>query len=129
MGVVPSFVGGPGGGASSLGKLTSLGGGTWRSTAGLIYGQGSKQGNRVLHVLTHAAELPGKSPHSVFAVARNQILGLIDEAWLSRGAPLADDIGAYVVNMGRQIGTAGEQSIKIIVRPGTSQIITAYPVK
>lgn len=46
MGVVPSFIGGPGGGLSALGRLTSIGAGTWRSTAGLIYGQGSKHGNR-----------------------------------------------------------------------------------
>ena len=26
------------------------------------------------------------------------------------------------------IGTNGETSIKIIVRPGTNQIITAYPI-
>jgi hypothetical protein len=40
---------------------------------------------------------------------------------------LPNDPGAYVVSMGRTIGTAGETNIKIIVRPGTNQIITAYP--
>ncbi|MBI5547146.1 MAG: hypothetical protein HY901_24970 [Deltaproteobacteria bacterium] len=44
------------------------------------------------------------------------------------GAPLANDAGVYVVGMGRIVGTAGEQSIKIIVRPGTSEVITAFPV-
>jgi len=41
---------------------------------------------------------------------------------------LLNDPGAYVVPMERIIGTAGEQKLKIIVRPGTNQIITAYPV-
>ena len=37
--------------------------------------------------------------------------------------------GVVVPGMGRPIGTSGETSIKIIVRPGTNQVITAYPVK
>lgn len=44
------------------------------------------------------------------------------------GAPLPNDPGAYIVPMGRTVGTAGESAVKIIVRPGTNQIITAYPV-
>lgn len=44
-------------------------------------------------------------------------------------SPVIGDSGAYVVPMGRAIGASGETSIKIIVRPGTSQLITAYPVK
>jgi filamentous hemagglutinin len=30
--------------------------------------------------------------------------------------------------MGRQVGTAGETAVKIIVIPGTSEVVTAYPV-
>lgn len=45
------------------------------------------------------------------------------------GSPVLNDPGAYFIPMGRAIGTSGETSIKIIVRPGTSQVITAYPVK
>jgi hypothetical protein len=111
-----------------LGKLTSVGPGTWRSSAGVIYGQGSKHGNRVKHVLAHAVPDPSKKSHSVFVGGRKNVLPLIDEAWLKRSAPLATDPGAYVIDMGRPIGAAGEQNIKIIVRPGTSEIITAYPV-
>jgi filamentous hemagglutinin len=94
----------------------------------LIFGQGSRQGNRVLHVLEHLAPNSAKPLHTVFNVGRTELLGLLDEAWLARGAPLADDAGAYIVNMGRTIGTAGEQSVKFIVRPGTSELITAFPV-
>lgn len=102
---------------------------TWTTPAGLDYGQGSVQGNRVLHVLEHAEPNPAKTTHSVFSMDRKEILGTIDEAWLKKGSPVLNDPGAYVVPMGRAIGTSGETSIKIIVRPGTSQVITAYPVK
>ncbi|WP_423251660.1 adhesin, partial [Pseudomonas viridiflava] len=102
---------------------------TWTTPAGLDYGQGSVQGNRVLHVLEHAEPNPAKTTHSVFSMDRKEILGAVDEAWLKKGSPVVGDPGAYVVPMGRAIGTSGETSIKIIVRPGTSQVITAYPVK
>ena len=70
---------------------------------------------------------PSKTTHSVFSVDRKEVLGVVDEAWRAKGSPLPNDPGAYVVSMGRTIGTAGETNIKIIVRPGTNQIITAYP--
>ncbi|WP_160323679.1 hypothetical protein [Defluviitalea phaphyphila] len=46
-----------------------------------------------------------------------------------KGNPLANDPGAYLVDMGRTIGTNGETAIKIIVKPGKLEIITAYLVK
>jgi LysM repeat protein len=102
---------------------------TWTSPAGLDYGPGSVHGNRVKHVLDHLVPNPSKPSHTMFNVERNQVLGLIDEAWAIRVAPLPSDPGAFVVPMGRVIGTSGETSIKIIVRPGTSKIVTAYPMK
>ncbi|WP_411384042.1 hypothetical protein ACK3BK_07655 [Pseudomonas sp. L7] len=102
---------------------------TWTTPAGLDYGQGSVQGNRVLHVLEHAEPNPAKTTHSVFSMDRKEILGAVDEAWLKKGSPVVGDPGAYVVPMGRALGTSGETSIKIIVRPGTNQVITAYPIK
>lgn len=100
---------------------------TWTTPAGLDYGPGSVHGNRVKHVLDHAVPNPNKTTHSVFNVDRKEVLGLVDEAWLARSKPLPNDPGAYVVPMGRTVGTAGETNIKIIVRPGTTKIITAYP--
>lgn len=102
---------------------------TWTTPAGLEYGQGSVHGNRIKHVLDHAVQNPGKTTHSVFNVRREEVLGLVDEAWVKRSTPLPNDPGAYVIPMGRVIGTAGEKSIKVIVRPGTNKIITAYPVR
>lgn len=114
--------------ATQFGRLTYLGNGAWRSSAGLIYGQGSIHGNRVRHVLAHATPDSTKPVHSVFNVARNKVLGVVDEAWSMRGSPLTTDPGAFVVPMGRVVGTQGETAVKIIVRPGTSEIITAHPV-
>jgi hypothetical protein len=103
--------------------------GEWKSPQGLIYGHDKKFGNRIQHVLAHASPDPNKITHSVFNVAKDKIPELVDEAWLKRSRPLASDPGAYVIDMEKVIGTKGEEAIKIIVKPGTAEIITAYPVK
>lgn len=119
-------------GISKLGKLTSVGERTWRSTAGLMYGPDKRFGNRVIHVLTHTdryAHLvaPGKSLHSLFGVAPNQVLGLLDEAWLRRKKfGYLDKSGAWVVNMGRVIGRKGERNIVLPVGKGR-RVRTGYP--
>jgi hypothetical protein len=117
----------------AAGKLTSIGNGIWESTEKLIYEIGSKQGNRVLHVLEHAVPDISKPLHTVFNVGRDKILGLIDEAWAMRGSiiPVAQKSGneAFDILMGKIIGTNGETTIRIIVEKGTSKIITAFPVK
>jgi predicted phosphoribosyltransferase len=110
------------------GKLTAIGRSTWRSTSGLIYGPDKLFGNRVQHVLAHAIPDATKPLHSVFSVGRKEILSLVDEAWGMRGAALAKDAGSFIVSMGRVVGTQGETAVKIIVRPGTSEVITAFPV-
>lgn len=45
-----------------------------------------------------------------------------------KGNPLESDIAAYIIDMKRKIGLNGESAIKIVVIPGTSEILTAYPV-
>jgi len=65
----------------------------------------------------------------VFNVETSQeLLDLVDEAWLKRGLPDPNDAGAYDVDLGRAIGTRGEEWVRVIVRPGTNRLITAYPV-
>ena len=59
----------------------------------------------------------------------HEIIALIDEAWLMRKEPLVPDLGAYAIDMKRIIGTQGETGVKIIVKPNTSEIKTAYPIK
>uniref|UniRef100_UPI00146AE6BD RHS repeat-associated core domain-containing protein n=1 Tax=Uliginosibacterium gangwonense TaxID=392736 RepID=UPI00146AE6BD len=104
--------------------------GSWVTPNGLSYGQGSQHGNRVKHVLEHESPNPNKPNHSVFCPAKKgSSLDVVDEAWAKRGQPEANDPGAYVVPMGRAIGTAGETNVRIITRPGTNEIISAYPWK
>ncbi|MBL0421694.1 hemagglutinin repeat-containing protein [Ramlibacter sp. AW1] len=102
----------------------------WMSPEGLVYSPGSAHGNRVLHVLDHAAPNSSKPVHSVFNVSRDQVLGLVDEAWAARVGPgtlQANGNRVWVVNMGRSIGTSGQTSVQIVVRDGTTQLITAFP--
>lgn len=70
-----------------------------------------------------------KRKRAFFRVEKNEIIALIDEAWLKRENHLPDDAGAYLIDMEKIIGTNGETAIKIIVKPGTAEIRTAYPVK
>lgn len=120
-------------GGVELGKLKSIGNGVWQSTAGLIYDQGSKQGNRVLHVLEHAVPDPSKPLHTVFNVGKDKVLGLVDEAWAMKGSvtPILQKNGNQVfdIPMGKVIGTSGETTIRIVVENGTSKIVTSFPVK
>ncbi len=110
----------------TLGKLKFLGSNKWESSGGLIYGFDPKVGNRVKHVLAHTAEDISKKSHSVFSVPKKDVLALVDEAWILKGKPVSP--GNYVVEMGRVIGTRGETSIKLVVVPGTNEIITAFPI-
>lgn len=64
-----------------------------------------------------------------FNIPREKIIPLIDEAWTMKNVPLINDPGAYVIDMKRVIGTNEESAIKIIVKPGTAEIKTAYPIK
>lgn len=64
---------------------------------------------------------------SILNVDRTKVIGLIDNGWAKRGVHVVDDPGAYVVDRGRAIGTAGETHLRIIERPGTTELISAYP--
>jgi hypothetical protein len=70
-----------------------------------------------------------KKNRTYFNVDSNEIISLVDEAWSKKGAPLVSDLGTYIVDMKRTVGTEGESGIKIIVKPGTAEIKTAYPIK
>ncbi|MHC1748087.1 MAG: RHS repeat-associated core domain-containing protein [Cellulosilyticaceae bacterium] len=118
--------------AAEAGKLKSVGNGAWESTEGLIYGQGSKQGNRVLHVLEHAAPDLTKPLHSVFNVSKDKVLGVVDEAWSMRSGVTPtlqkNENQVFNIPLGRVVGTNGETTIRIVVKDGTSEVVTAFPV-
>ena len=87
-------------------------------------------GNRIKHVLKHTVPNSQKSVHTVFSVSRKEVLPLIDEAWKKRGNPLPNDPAAYIVDMGRVIGTNGETKIRIVIETkGSNRIASAYPQK
>ena len=115
--------------AKRAGTLTKIGEDAWQSSGGLKYVGLDKNGlNRIEHVLQHVA--PGVPGKSVFNVPRNQILGLLDEAYASAArVPVPGDPAAFITPMGRTVGTAGENAVRLILRPGTSEVISAYPVK
>lgn len=114
------------------GQLTLLSNGNSKSTEGLEYGKGSKQGNRIAHVLEHAKEDLTKPKHSVFNVKDTEVLGLIDEAWSKRtGVKPEKQMNGndvYNIPMGKDVGTKGEKLIRIVVKSGTSEIVTGFPV-
>lgn len=101
----------------------------WISKAGLIYGPDKLYGSRVNHILHHTKPAPHKPKHSIFlAKRRKDIFDLIDEAWLTIKNPWCNLKGEFNIRMNRAIGTLGEKILRIIVIPGTAQIITAYPI-
>lgn len=103
----------------------------WKSKAGLFYGMGSKEGNRVYHVFAHLKPDESKPIHSVFNTDKAGLIVLIDEAWLKKdtGYTKAQSNGnrIYDIDMDRVIGTNDEEIIRIVIRDGTEKIITAYP--
>ncbi|WP_262534760.1 hemagglutinin repeat-containing protein [Agrobacterium tumefaciens] len=101
------------------------------SPAGLIYGYDKTFVNRIDHVLAHTQPDITKPTHTVFNARGDNVLALVDEAWAKRGVSVPGDPGAFVVPMGRDIGTNGERNLRIIVavenNVATNKIISAYP--
>lgn len=107
-----------------------IGGKNFLSPAGLVYGMWRSE-HRLRHVLLHAYSTAkgNKKAHSVFREGED-VLALVDEAWLRRGSPVPGDPCAYLVDMGRVIGTKNETLVKIVLtHAGTDRIRTAYPFK
>ena len=103
---------------------------SWTSPGGLVYGQGSPHGNRVKHVLDHLVPNPNKATHSIFNVDRTKLIGLLDDAWTKKVGPgvlQPNGNRVWTVDMGRVIGTSGERHIQLVIRDGTTNVITAFP--
>lgn len=102
---------------------------TWTTPAGLSYGTDRKYGDRISHVLQHLVPGAKKEPHSVFNVPQENLLELIDEAKMHlEGIDLTVAKKAYDIPMGREIGTKGETTIRLVLK-NKKEVITAYPVK
>ncbi|GAA4082534.1 hypothetical protein [Actinomadura miaoliensis] len=113
----------------ALSKLPGPGN-RYRSPSGLVYGEGSNEGHRILHVLEHGRENPNKPLHSVFKHDKG-VLDYVDEAWSKRYNVTPIQQGnrqVYIVPMGRTVGTQGEKYIRIVVQNG-NEVVTAFPQK
>ena len=128
-----------------LGQLSSTGGNSWKSSAGLRYGPDPNHGNRVQHLLRHVDDIPTQpGKFGVFNVGRSGILELIDEAWLiAKGGGPRVQIKpqgirtVYRVDMERIIGFIGGQEGSALGNPSTNfirlvieginDLITAFP--
>ena len=91
------------------------------------YSDGSYRGAGMPHVIRHT--MPSrKEHHTVFRAPAHQIPPLLDEAWKRRKTQPEGDPRAYVVDMGREVGTKGETHVKIVMRKeGGTEVLTAYP--
>jgi filamentous hemagglutinin len=120
--------------AHNNGCLTFNGKDSWTSKAGLIYGPDTSKNNQfknhVQHVFSHLEVNLDKVTHTVFSVNRKELLPLLDEAWnSSQKQQILNDPCAYVIDMGRVIGTAGETKIRLVFKsPNSLEVRTAYPV-
>ncbi|MEK4500021.1 hypothetical protein NYE55_15130 [Bacillus sp. FSL R12-0069] len=65
----------------------------------------------------------------MFNVDKTKLLELLDEAWSKKGASVPNDPGAFIIPMGRVVGTEGETGIRLVVESRTNKVVTAYPVK
>jgi hypothetical protein len=112
-------------------ELTSIGAGRYKTPAGLVYGPGSVHEHRIFHVMAHGMANPARTGHSEFFLnAGESIMGTVDEAWASSERVLVriqtNGNSVWATNMGRKIGTRGEQYICIVTRSGV-ELITSYP--
>ena len=126
-----------------LGQLKQVAGKVYQSTAGLRYGPGSADGHRLVHVMKHTEDNPDKPIHGVFTGTKEEVLALIDEAWLlvqekskQVKSEREEDRWVHTVDMKRKIGFTGGSvgqrknhpvcyKLRIVVEG--SDVITAFP--
>jgi len=135
--------------AAAKSGLHSIGNNLCESGAGLRYGSDPQFGNRVVHVLNHAIDDPTRALHGVFDAGPRGALLVVDEGWKQILLPnnpnvrivlQQNGVTTYEVNMQRRIGYVGGSTgatngrpqaeyLRIAVRNGTSDIVTAFPAE
>jgi len=126
-------------------QLKETGREKWVSPAGLRYeGRDPDGRTRKEHVLRHAEDIPDREgPHGVFDGGEETTFAWIDAAWekiqKEKLKPQSDDgRDTYTVHMGQRVGYMGGEtggrkehpplkSIFIVLRQGTTEVITAFP--
>lgn len=127
------------------GELKSIGKDAWMSPAGLRYvGRDPEGRSRKEHVLRHAKDQPNRDgPHGVFDGGAELAFAWIDAAWQkAKKDKIRPDTesgrDAYTISMGRRVGYLGGKTgaqrghppltkVFIVVRKGTTEVITAFP--
>ncbi len=113
------------------------------SASGLIYKLGSKHGNRWSHVLAHKVNDLSKDLHGVWNknMSDGDIAQTIDNAWEYikknniKGTIQSNGNRVFTVKMAGQVGTQGGRlgnggalnNVRIVVKDGTSEVISAFP--
>ena len=132
--------------SSDLGKLKELDDNVFESTAGLFYVPGGAEGHRLKHVMQHAKDNPSKPVHGVFDGDRDEILAVIDEAFM-KAKKGGSDVRSekqngrriFTVNLRRRIGQVGGSEgerqghpdcrfVRIVLE-NENEVISAYPSK
>ncbi|MFO1001982.1 MAG: hypothetical protein U0936_16730 [Planctomycetaceae bacterium] len=132
--------------SSDLGKLKEIEDNVFESTAGLLYVPGGAEGHRLKHVMQHAKDNPSKPVHGVFDGDRDEILAVIDEAFMlakKGGSDVRSEKQngrrVYTVNLRRRIGQVGGSEgerqghpdcrfVRIVLE-NENEVISAYPSK
>ncbi|MBX2828551.1 MAG: hypothetical protein KTR22_10315 [Flavobacteriaceae bacterium] len=124
-------------------KALKLSDNMFHSTSGLIFKFGSKHGNRLSHVLDHTRNNLKKKKHGVFTLGDN-LISTIDEAWemakkggdnVTKSLSYGNDV--YIVEMGKKVGYEGGKKgsgdslskIKFVMKQGTQEVISIFPIK
>ena len=132
--------------SSNLGKLKEIEDNVFESTAGLLYVPGGAEGHRLKHVMQHAKDNPSKEVHGVFDGDRDEILAVIDEAFMMAkkgGSDVRSEKQngrrVYTVNLRRRVGQVGgaqgerqghpDCRFVRIVLENENEVISAYPSK
>lgn len=132
--------------SSDLGTLKEVDDNVFESTAGLLYVPGGAEGHRLKHVMQHAKDNPSKPVHGVFDGDRDEILAVIDEAFMKakKGgfdvrSEKQNGRRVYTVNLRRRIGQVGGSEgerqghpdcrfVRIVLE-NENEVITAFPSK
>ena len=82
-------------------------------------------------MLQHTVPNDSKPLHTLYNVDKSEVIGLIDEAWVNKGQGILQSNGKvlYDINMGKTIGTNGEDTIRIITNGYSNNIITSFPLR
>ncbi|MBN1498339.1 MAG: hypothetical protein JXA07_16320 [Spirochaetes bacterium] len=127
------------------GHLVPAGRDAWRTRGGLLIAGRDPDGRtRLVHIMRHMQDEPGRPKHGVFSLAKAGVIELMDEAWKEVVAGNADSREragrvAYTVRFRKKVGFLGGRvgrtrgypalrSARLVVIKGTNRVITFFPI-